>query len=205
MTPTLRNNLAYRALDSIRGFAQWRQRDYAAPSPHAIKQATILRNGYPNATWVETGTYMGQTTRLLTKHAKHVFSLEPEPKLFANAAKYFKSYGNVEILNGTSEAVLPSLLPKLTGEVNFWLDGHYSAGVTYQGQQDTPVLDELKTIEQNLSRFKAVCVLVDDLRCFDPENPAYAGYPSLDALVDWARSNNLKWHIEHDIFCAKTR
>lgn len=26
----------------------------------------------------------------------------------------------------------------------------------------------------------------------------------LSALVDWARKNNLHWHIEHDIFVAKT-
>lgn len=205
MSPALRNSLAYRVLDLARGFAEWKARGYASPSPHSIKQATIMRNGFADATWVETGTYLGQTTKFLSKSAKQVFSIEPEPKLFRAAASFFKSYANVEILNGTSEEVLPTLLPRILGTVNFWLDGHYSAGVTFKGQQETPVLDELRAIDQNLGRFERVCVLIDDLRCFDPEVPAYTSYPSLDALVDWARRNNLKWHIEHDIFCAKTR
>jgi hypothetical protein len=38
---------------------------------------------------------------------------------------------------------------------------------------------------------------------FNPGQAGSEGYPSLDLLVDWARSNNFHWHIEHDIFVAK--
>jgi hypothetical protein len=67
----------------------WQARDWAAPSPHFIKRACLLRNGIPNATWVETGTFMGETKRFLSAHAVMVYSLEPEPRLFANAAAAF--------------------------------------------------------------------------------------------------------------------
>jgi len=200
----MKNNPVYRFLSSIRDCLQWEERGYAAPSPHFIKQRCLLRNGFPSATWVETGTFLGQTTQLLAKHAAKVYSIEPEPKLFARAQKLFSSEKHVEILNGSSEVVFPDLLPRLRGNVNFWLDGHYSAGITFKGAQDTPILDELASISRNIDSFGKICVLVDDIRCFNPLLPEYSTYPSLDNLVVWATEHKLNWHIEHDIFIAKT-
>lgn len=129
----MKNNRVYRFFSSIRDSLQWAERGYAAPSPHFIRRECLLRNGFPSATWVETGTFLGQTTQLLAKHATKVYSIEPEPKLFARAQKLFSSQKHVEILNGSSEDVFPVLLPNLRGDVNFWLDGHYSAGITFKG------------------------------------------------------------------------
>lgn len=183
--------------------AAWEKRQFSAPSPHFIKQTVLLRNGLPDCTWVETGTYLGDTTNVLSKVAKMVYSIEPEPSLFAAARNKFATTANVEIINGISEAVFPGLLPKLSGDICFWLDGHYSAGVTYQGPQDTPIADELAIVAQNLGNFGKTVVMVDDIRCFDPSIPEYANYPTLDFLVDWARANHCKWHIEQDIFIAR--
>jgi hypothetical protein len=47
--------------------------------------------------------------------------------------------------------------------------------------------------------------MVDDVRCFNPELKEYSTYPALKSLVDWAEANRLGWHIEHDIFVAKTK
>jgi hypothetical protein len=200
----MKNNPVYRFFSGIRDCRQWARRGYAAPSPHFIKQACLLRNGFPAATWVETGTFLGQTTELLSRHAARVYSIEPEPKLFARAQKLFVSRKHVEVLNGTSENVFPELLPRINGDVNFWLDGHYSAGITFKGLQDTPILDELACISRNIDRFDRVCVLIDDIRCFNPSLKEYSSYPSLDTLVAWATSHKLNWHIEHDIFVART-
>jgi hypothetical protein len=181
----------------------WATRQYSAPSPHLIKQNCVLRNGVPGAIWVETGTFMGETTALLAQHSRQVYSIEPEPKLYVRASALFADKKHVEIINGLSETVFPELLPKLHGDVNFWLDGHYSAGITFKGPVDTPIVAELNTIAENLHRFGKVSVLVDDVRCFDPTLPEYSTYPSVDYLVDWARAHQLKWRIEQDIFIAK--
>jgi hypothetical protein len=183
----------------------WGKCGYAAPSPHFIKQSILLRNALPNSIWVETGTYLGHTTKELCKHGSFVYSIEPEPTLYSNAVEYFKSYQNVEILKGLSEEIFPSLLPKLSGNINFWLDGHYSAGITHKGPKDTPILDELEHISENLNHLQKVCVMVDDIRCFNPDLVEYSAYPSLNVLVDWANKNGLSWHIEHDIFVARTK
>ncbi len=192
----------YRLFNVGRSYVAWVNRSYSAPSPHFIKQAVVLRNALPHATWVETGTFLGETTRLLAKQGSFVYSIEPEPTLYANAHRFFKSYANVEIIHGLSENVFPTLLPTLSGDINFWLDGHYSAGPTHKGPQDTPILDELKCIAANLTHFKNVRIMVDDVRCFNPHLPDYASYPTAKTLVDWAEQHRLHWHIEHDIFVA---
>lgn len=183
--------------------AEWELRLFSPPSPHFIKQLTLLRYCIPNGIWVETGTYLGDTTNFLSEHAQFVYSIEPEPELFENAHKKFSSYSNVKILFGLSENILPTILPNLSGNINFWLDGHFSEGFTHKGPQDTPILDELKSISENINRFDNICVLIDDIRCFSSNDPQYSSYPSLNQLSNWALANNLTWHIEHDIFIAK--
>lgn len=187
----------------LNDYTTWASRGFAAPSPHFIKQACLVRNGIANATWVETGTYVGSTTEVLSKYALKVYSIEPEPTLFTNAKNRFASVDNTEIINGTSEEIFPTLLPQINGDVNFWLDGHYSGGETFQGSQDTPIIDELQQIAINISHFDRVCVLIDDLRAFETFLNQESKYPTLNFLVDWAKSNNMNWHIEHDIFVAK--
>jgi hypothetical protein len=184
-------------------FRDWADRKFAAPSPHFVKQRVLLRNGLPDATWVETGTFMGDTTSVLSRVAKMVYSIEPEATLFSRAEERFRSARNIRIINGLSEEILPKLLPTISGDICFWLDGHYSAGITFKGPQDTPIIDELTVIGQNIGRMNKIAVMIDDVRCFDPQNPEYSTYPPVDVLVDWARKHNLVWHIEHDIFIAK--
>ena len=184
-------------------YRDWKSRKFAPPSPYYVKQVVLARNGIRGATWVETGTYLGGTAKRLAKMASKLYTIEPEPGLYAAAKKLLDSRANVEPIHGRSEDVFPTLLPKLTGDVCFWLDGHYSAGITYKGPQDCPVVEELAAISRNLAAMSKVVVMVDDIRCFDPRIPAFSQYPSVDVLVDWARDNRFTWYIEHDIFVAK--
>jgi hypothetical protein len=184
-------------------YRDWKSRRFAPPSPYYVKQVVLARNGIRGATWVETGTYLGGTAKRLAKIASKVYTIEPEPKLYAAAKKLLESKPNVEPIHGLSEDVFPTLLPKLSGDVCFWLDGHYSAGITHKGPQDCPVVEELAAISGNLAGMSKVVVMIDDIRCFDPRKPAFSGYPSVDVPVDWARANHFTWSIEHDIFVAK--
>ncbi len=185
----------------LKEYATWPRRDFDAPSPHFVKQSRILKNSFPEGTWVESGTYFGDTTRFLGKKGVTVYSIEPQIDLYKKAKNQFQKFKNIIILQGLSEEVFPELLPRLKGDINFWLDGHYSAGITFKGPIDTPILKELDAIENNLRNFRNVCIMIDDIRVFNPEiDPAY---PSIDVLVDWARLNSFTWKIEHDIFIAK--
>ncbi|MGA9664987.1 MAG: hypothetical protein WBQ69_00865 [Gallionella sp.] len=163
---------------------QWIRRQYAAPSPTHIKRAVLLRNGVSGGTWVETGTFMGDTAALLALEAKEVYTIEPDKELFEKAMTRFKNNPKIHVIHGLSEQVLPSLLATLTGTVNFWLDGHYSGGITHQGPIDCPVREELSSIEKTWPRYDKATILIDDIRCFDPSIPEYADYPDLNFLVD---------------------
>jgi hypothetical protein len=187
-----------------RTFLDWKNRGYAAPAPQAVKLQVLLRNNLPNSTWVETGTYLGDTCEFLSKVATRVYSTEPGPELYKKAVERFQQVPNVHIHNEISETFLPALLPTLSGNVCFWLDGHYSAGVTFAGPNDTPLREELKALKASLRKFDNVAVLVDDIR-YCGKHHQYGSYPSLGELVAFADSCDLEWYVEHDIFVAKTK
>ena len=181
---------------------RWQARGFRMPVPDAVKRTVLKRLALPDSVWVETGTYRGDTTALLSQLARRVISLEPAPELFARAQQRFRHTANVEILNAPSEDALPAVLAGLGGNVCFWLDGHFSGGITHRGPNDTPVLHELAAIEANLPRWPRALILVDDVRLFTGKVCADGAYPPLRALVDWAERLGLHWHVEHDIFAA---
>ncbi|MCA1979095.1 MAG: hypothetical protein LDL19_07640 [Thiobacillus sp.] len=190
-------------LGNLRPLRAWLDKDCAGPSPAYMKRRVLARNAAPDSVWIETGTFLGETTRFLAGFSRQVYSIEPDGRLFEKARANTRTYPNISVLHGSSEALFSGLCDKLEGNASFWLDGHYSAENTYQGSCDTPIRDELAHIAEHLGRLGKISVMVDDVRCFDPEIPEYAAYPTRDWLVDWARSQKLKWHIEHDIFIAR--
>ena len=181
----------------------WETRHWKAPAPHFIKQARLLEQGLANATWVETGTFTGDTAFKLSEKAKHVYTVEPSEELYAAAQKKYSFVKNITFLHGTSESILPSLLPTLRGDVSFWLDGHYSGGDTFLGENICPIENELANISNNINSYSKICVVIDDIRCFNMYNEAKHSYPSLDFLVDWSRKNGFYWMIDCDMFIAR--
>ena len=186
-----------KALINYKHMREWKERHYLEQSPQFIKEKIFLKYGIINAQWVETGTYKGVTTAFLANHFSHVHSVEPSKNLYESAAKLFKDK-NITLYNDISENIFPSLLPKLNGKINFWLDGHSSGGITFKGEKDCPIEDELSAIKNSLSNFTEITILIDDVRDFTLKDRN--GYPSIDYLVDWSRENKFSWKIEHDIF-----
>lgn len=185
-------------------FIIWIGQDFNLPAPQRVKTRVLQRYAFAEGNWIETGTYLGDTTRFLAKTFPNaiVTSLEPDLPLFSFNKSRLIKYSNIKLVYGTSEDSLSDLVSKETGPVNFWLDGHFSGDITHKGQILSPVLEELKIIELNISRFK-VCVFIDDIRDFTGDKTT--GYPSKNELVDWANRNNCEWHIEMDIFIAKSK
>jgi hypothetical protein len=147
--------------------------------------------------WLETGTYMGFTTRGLSEVSKFVHTLEPSPLWFERSSLSLADLTNVTIYNLTSEEGFDSILHSLSDEqkVNFWLDGHFSEGDTYRGGNPSPIQSELAAISsaKNLSRFS---IFVDDFRRFGIE----PGYPEKNYLVHYCKQNKFTWTVERDIF-----
>jgi hypothetical protein len=194
-------------MSNIIELLKWARKGFSLPAPSFVKRSCLRRHGFRNSTWVETGTYLGDTTKFLAGLGARVVTIEPEPSLFQRARDRFSRASNVEVMFGLSEQIFPTLLPTLEGPVNFWLDGHFSEGITHRGPKETPIEDELNYISKYMNIFDGVCVLVDDLRLFRGTASEQEGsaYPEVNSLVSWATKNGLSWTIEYDIFIAKSK
>ena len=159
---------------------EWLLRGRTPPLPPPRKQAIILEHmqRWHATTLVETGTYLGETVAALRPHFEHVYSIELDPRLYQAAVSRFRRYAEVRILHGDSGQLVRSLVPELSGTVLFWLDGHYSGGMTALGEAVTPVEAELEAIFRADASLEPI-VLIDDARLFTGEG----GYPSIGALL----------------------
>ena len=183
-------------------FSWYTKSKCAPPAPHFVKQAVLLRHGTKDCAWIETGTHIGLTTKLLSSRYREVHTIEPSDKLISIAKMNLRNASNVVFYHGSSEKYLEIALSSVAGDVCLWLDGHYSGAGTFKGDLESPIIFELGLIEKYLHGLKSAVIMIDDIRCshLDPQN-----YPSLDFYVQWANRNNLNWIIEHDSFIAKTK
>jgi len=179
------------------GYWFWRKSNYAPPSTYKIKNTTLLINSIRNAPWIETGTYLGETTKFLAKHSPLIITFEPSELHYRYVSKRFKNNIKIKVINSTSESALENILSGLSGDINFYLDGHASGDGTFENFQKTPIRDELAIIEKILARFSRVFVAIDDIRGFGEKDGIY---PSKKYLVTYCERNSLKWKIEQDIF-----
>ena len=68
-----------------------------------MKIEVLKRYSIPNMTWVETGTWMGDTTSALSAMAFHVHTIEPQLDFMNLATIRFENVGTVSLHVGTSE------------------------------------------------------------------------------------------------------
>jgi hypothetical protein len=147
---------------------------------HLYKQKTVADYGhrYELPILVETGTYLGAMVYAMRNNFKRIYSVELSHRLATSAEARFRRFPHVTILKGNSASVLPQLLPSLREPVLFWLDGHYSEGITARADQDSPVISEVTTILRQMNQRFAI--LIDDARFFIGKN----GYPTLLELQE---------------------
>jgi hypothetical protein len=86
---------------------------------------------------VETGTYLGETVTAMRGSFDRIVSVELDPLLFAAALRRFADAEDVELVHGDSGDVMPQIVSGLDAPALFWLDAHYSGGVTARGREDT--------------------------------------------------------------------
>lgn len=167
-----RLRIAFHYLSSIHRNGQ------SLPLPYFLKRGIIariaLRSG--SKVLVETGTYMGDTPWQLRHLFHHVWSVEVHPPLAELARGRFKNDPKVTIVQADSRHALKDIVPQLEEAALFWLDGHYSGGITGMGEAVCPIFEELETV---FARTEVpFVVLIDDARLFGKED----GYPTIEEL-----------------------
>jgi hypothetical protein len=160
------------------GSLAWFLKGRIGPAPHFIKQATVLAYArtYGCECFVETGTFLGDMLFAMTSHFTRLYSIELDLILHKKAQTRFAQQQNVTLIQGDSGVALLELLPRVPRKTIFWLDGHYSGGITAKAEIDTPIMQELRGMET--CEFKDFVILIDDARMFVGRD----GYPTLDEL-----------------------
>ena len=195
-------------LKNHRKIKNWKKRNFSPPSPEFIKHQIIKNNNIQDSAWIETGTYYGETTKILSQISNKIVSIEADQDLYNLAKKNFSNFKNIELMFGRSEDKLTEALEKIKAYKNIciYLDAHLCHDnirnkKTFGDEKDaTPIKKELKFIEDKKDEFNKINILIDDIRLF---NNQFQNYPKKDYLVNWCEENGFDWEIEQDIFICK--
>lgn len=133
-------------------------------------------------TFVETGTFHGDTSSWAAGCFSRVISIELSRELHARAVEKLADKG-IEFLHGDSAELLPAVCGRLDTPAMFWLDAHFCAGPSAGSGQPNPLLREVESI---IRIQPGACILVDDARLvlMPPPLPhAIDEYPELWELL----------------------
>ena len=132
-------------------------------------------------TFVETGTYMAETTVMASEVFNTVHTIEIKKAFCDRARNLYKDKKNINFHLGDSSILTPFICKKINTRTVFFLDGHWSAGNTGKGKKDCPLYEELTAIINNLN--EEAFIIVDDCRLFGK------GPRKGDEICDWEDIN----------------
>jgi hypothetical protein len=159
---------AYDWLRPLRGAPStfFRKSPVSGETPHRIKEKTVLEHAerFQIDVLVETGTYLGAMIDATKHYFREIHSIELGPELCRRARTRFRRDPRIHIEEGDSGDVLPRLLTTINRPCVFWLDGHFSMGITARGSKNTPIVRELEAILAH--PVANHLILIDDARCF---------------------------------------
>lgn len=182
----------------IRNYArQWRERGWTCePAPFFVRRAMILAEARAIGAraLVETGTLFGDTPWHFRNTFAAIHTIEVDAELAALARERFRKWPHIRVLEGDSAAELPALCRGLKEACVIYLDGHYSHGITSMGDEECPVLKELRGIFENLG--EPFRIVIDDARLFG----THPAYPAPEIIRRFLEDNgwNSRITIEND-------
>ena len=145
---------------------------------HKSLYAACIGLSAGKSNFVETGTYIGQSLFMISDMFNHLSTVEAKSDLFTASQALFTSrnVGNITGHVGDSRAFLRGIDPAYGNESVYFLDAHYSSGITSREFGACPVIEEIQTI---LARSPAALIVVDDMRLMTGQE----GYPTLGAIL----------------------
>jgi len=167
--------------------------------------STAVFAKYKKKYFVETGTFRGDgVQQALDAGYEEVYSIELSESLYMCAKERFKDRPNVHLIHGDSSKVLWDVISQINGPITFWLDGHYSGGITARGETTTALLQELDAIARH--PIKTHTILIDDVRDF---GGAGFDFIPMDTAIAKLKGINKKYairfedgYIQNDVLVA---
>ncbi|NJL30943.1 MAG: hypothetical protein HC898_04570 [Phycisphaerales bacterium] len=125
----------------------------------ALKKRTNAR------VFVETGTFLGNTTHRCSKVFEKVVTVELDEKLHQNALNRFRRYSNVECIKGDALKEIGKIMDRSDiQDALIYLDGHFSGERTALGDMAEPACEEIKVLGPYANKIAGI--VVDDFRLF---------------------------------------
>ena len=147
----------------------WKWEIYAFNcAPEVALFFSYLQREYKIDTAIETGTYNGSTTEILSLFFKTVHKMQLDPGLYESSKKRLGNLESIQFHLGNSPEILPTILPSLNGKrLFFYLDAH--------GNSDYwPLLDELEEISRT---HRDNCIIaIDDFQVPGRRDIPYDSY-----------------------------
>ena len=140
---------------------------------------------------VESGTFMGDMIDAQLPNFDVIHSIELSDELYQQAVQKYAGNAKVILHNGDSGEKLKEIVPSLKQAALFWLDGHYSGGITAKGEKICPVYAELDAIFS--SDFPHL-VLIDDARLFVGKDD----YPTIEELKAYVKQSGRTHAFEQE-------
>jgi Ribosomal RNA adenine dimethylase len=148
-------------------------------NPHSytkFRSIVATRNKVSAKAFIETGTYLGVTTKRCASYFDKVYTIELDQDLAKKAEDFLKPHKNIHVYQGDALNVLPLIFKEDISDILIFLDGHFSGGETACGSMPEPAIEEIKILAQFQHNVSAI--IIDDFRLFGTE----AGFPSKSSL-----------------------
>lgn len=162
----------------------------------------ILRDSFDVSSFVETGTFKGETAVWASKEFKQVYTIELSKSIYQEVTAKYGHIKNIEFLFGHTKEKLSEVVSKLRGSAIFWLDAHWSGGETYGESDECPLLEEVEVI----NRCPYDClILIDDARFFlspPPYPHRIEQWPDIAQLVGKLKQKSCHVVIFEDVIIA---
>ena len=145
----------------------------------------LLTRLLPLTTFVETGTFRGDTIEIASKYFSELYSVEMSQELYRAATERFRGQSGLHLNLGDSPDFLREHSEVFRSRaVLFWLDAHWcSADDTAGSDSQSPLLNELQAIG---SLHPSSVLLIDDARLYlspPPEPHTLADWPDFHEVV----------------------
>ena len=194
-TPSLARNVRHAMFNFSRKHFGWPP----IPPTHEAKCNFVMRKAAERhlEIFIETGTFRGEMLAFQLPHFKKLISIELSQELHRAACARFTAFPKVQVIQGDSGVKLGEAIKGLAAPALFWLDAHYSIGLTAGRGTSAPIFKELSCLTNRQQYPDAI--LIDDARLFGWD----FGYPSLKAIRNFV-SEHWPSHtcvVESDIIC----
>jgi Ribosomal RNA adenine dimethylase len=171
----------------------YRIASFSFSNPHSYTKFRAIKNIQKRTnskTLIETGTYLGVTTKRCASVFEKVYTIELDEALARKAKAFLSSEKNVKVIQGDGlESLTAILRENPIDEVLVFLDGHASGGDTACGDLAEPAIEELKVLAHYKDKVNAI--IIDDFRAFGTDK----GFPSKSSVIRAIEDNFAEYDI----------